>query len=330
VAKKLPLSLACWDYDRTKALENGSISPEGIELNYLPLGMPESFFRMLHHREFDISEMSLSWYTRTLGFDEPPFIAIPCFPSRMFRHSSIYVHVASGIDEPRDLIGKRVGVPEYQMTAAVWIKGMLAEHYGVPVESVSYHTGGLRQPGRSELPMNLPGEITVEPIGKHETLAELIESGGIDALYTAEMPEPFRAGSPNVRRLFGDYERVEREYFAATGIFPIMHTVVLRRDVDEKHPWVAQSVQTAFERAQQLAYHELEEMTALKVMLPWLPGHLESTRAAMGADFWPYGFERNRTTLDTFLRYSFEQGLLARRLEPEELFAPQTLRTARI
>jgi 4,5-dihydroxyphthalate decarboxylase len=326
----LPLVLACWDYDRTRALQDGRVRAEGIDLTYLPLGMPESFFRMLHHREFGASEMSLSWYTRTLTFDEPPLIAIPVFPSRMFRHSSIYVHARSGIAEPRDLIGKRIGVPEYQMTAAVWIKGMLAEHYGVPVSSVTYHTGGLRQPGRSELPLNLPSEISVRPIGDDETLNSLIESGCIDALYTAEAPESFRSGSPNVRRLFEDYERVERDYYAETKIFPIMHTVVLRRDLYESNPWVAQSLQTAFERAQAIAYEELEEMTALKVMLPWLPGDIGATRAAMGDDFWPYGFERNHKTLDTFLRYSFDQGLLTRRLEPEELFAPSTLRTAKV
>jgi 4,5-dihydroxyphthalate decarboxylase len=329
--KKLPLVLACWDYDRTRALQEGAIEPEGIDLVYLPLGMPESFFRMLHHREFDAAEMSLSWYTRTLTFDEPPLIAIPCFPSRMFRHSSIYVHTESGIEQPRDLIGKRVGVPEYQMTAAVWIKGTLAEHYAVPVDSVTYLTGGLRDPGRTELPMSLPAGIRVEPIGERQTLSQLIESGGIDALYTAEMPEPFRRRSPKVRRLFPEYQREERDYFRATRIFPIMHTIVLRKDVYEQHPWVAQSLMKAFAAAQQHAYEQLEEMTALKVMLPWLAAHLEETRATMGLDdFWPYGLDANRSTLETFLRYSYEQGLLTRTLSPEELFAPETLRTAKV
>lgn len=326
----LSLVLACWDYDRTRALQDGRVRPEGIDLRYLTLGMPESFFRMLHHREFHASEMSLSWYTRTLAFEQPPFIAIPVFPSRMFRHSSIYVNTHSGIGKPEDLIGKRVGVPEYQMTAAVWIKGILSEHHGVPVESVSYHTGGLREPGRTELPMDLPPAIRVEPIGVGETLAELLESGGIDALYTAEMPEPFRQRSPNVKRLFDDYERVERDYYGSTGIFPIMHTVVVRRDVYEEHRWVAQSLTKAFDASKLLAYDDLAEMTALKTMLPWLAAHLENTRLAMGDDFWPYGFEPNRATLATFLRYSCEQGLLPRRLAEEELFAPETLQTAKV
>jgi 4,5-dihydroxyphthalate decarboxylase len=328
---ELPLVLACWDYDRTRALQDGRVRPEGIELTYLPLGMPESFFRMLHHGEFDVSEMSFSWFTRTLSFDEPPLVAIPVFPSRMFRHSAIYVHAGSGIDRPADLIGKHVGVPEYQMTAAVWIKGILAEHYYVPVASVTYHTGGLRDPGRTELPMNLPPEIVVTPIGEGETLSELIESGGIDALYTAEAPETFRRGSPNVRRLFTDHAAAEREYFAKTGIFPIMHTIVIRRDVYEKSPWVAQSLVKAFEAAKEITYEDLEEVTALKVTLPWLTAEVERTKAAMGTDdFWPYGLDANRETIATFLGYSHDQGLLPRRFEPEELFAPETVRTVRV
>jgi 4,5-dihydroxyphthalate decarboxylase len=327
----LPLVLACWDYDRTRALQDGRVQPEGIDLTYLPLGMPESFFRMLHHGEFHASEMSFSWFTRTLSFDDPPLVAIPVFPSRMFRHSCIYVHAGSGIEQPADLVGKRVGVPEYQMTAAVWIKGILAEHHGVPVESVTYHTGGLRDPGRTELPMTLPPEISVTPIGEGETLSELIESGGIDALYTAEMPEPFKRGSPNVRRLFGDHAAAEHAYFEQTRIFPIMHTVVIRRDVYEANPWVAQSLVKAFVAAKKIAYDDLDEVTALKVSLPWLTAEVERTKAAMGTDdFWPYGLEANREAIATFLGYSYAQGLLPRRFEPYELFAPETVRTARV
>jgi 4,5-dihydroxyphthalate decarboxylase len=328
--RRLPLTLACWDYDRTRALQDGRIEPEGIDLTYLALGMPESFFRMLHHGEFHASEMSLSWYTRTIARDPRPFVAIPVFPSRMFRHSCIYVHADSGISEPRDLIGKRVGCPEYQMTAAVWLKGILAEHYGVPVESVTYHTGGLRQPGRTEVPMSLPPEISVTPIPADRTLSDLLESGELDALYTAEMPEPFRLGSPSVKRLFEDYETEEREYFRRTGIFPIMHVVVVRSDVYEANPWVAQTLVTAFEESKAIALEELYEVTALKVSLPWLTAHVEQTRRELADDFWPYGLEPNRHTLETFLRYSYEQGLLPEPLEPEQLFAPETVRTARV
>jgi 4,5-dihydroxyphthalate decarboxylase len=325
----LPLVMACWDYDRTRALADGRVKAEGIELTYLPLGMPESFFRMLRHGEFHVSEMSLSWYSRTVTSSPRPFIAIPVFPSRMFRHSSIYVHAGSGIKSPQDLIGRRVGCPEYQMTAAVWIKGILAEHYGVPVSSVSYHTGGLKEPGRREMPMNLPADIRIEPIPADRTLSQMIESGEIDALYTAEAPTTFEASSPNVRRLFADYQRVEEAFYLDTGIFPIMHTVVIRQDVYAANPWVARSLAKSFTEAQAIAYADLREMTALKTMLPWLPAHLEQTQAVMGEDFWAYGLDANRKTLDTFLRYAYQQGLLARELGAEDLFAPETMLVSR-
>ena len=318
--------LACWDYDRTRALQDGRVRPEGIELEYLPLGMPESFFRMLHHEEFDASEMSLSWYTRTLFREPQPFIAIPVFPSRMFRHSSIFINTGSGIRRPADLVGRRVGCPEYQMTAAVWIKGILAEHYGVPVNSVTYVTGGLKEPGRRETPMSLTEDIRIEQV-HDRTLSDMLETGEIDALYTAEPPTTL--ASPNVRRLFEEHAQVERAFYRETGLFPIMHTVVIRRDVYEADRWVAQSLTKAFNEAQRLAYADLAETTALKHMLPWLMAHLEETRNAMGHDFWPYGLDRNQATLDTFLRYSYEQGLTPRPLRPEELFARETLDTSR-
>ena len=320
------MTLACWNYDRTHALLDGRIQPDGIELNYLNLPVEETFFRMLRHREFDVAEISLSSYVVSLFTPERPFVAIPVFPSRVFRHSCIYVHAGGGIREPRDLIGKRVGTPEYQMTAAVWIRGILADEYGVPVNSVTYYTGGLESSGRAEkLKLTLPPDIRIQPIGPQQTLASMLASGEIDALHTARAPSSFRNGAGTVKRLFEDFQPVERDYFRRTGIFPIMHTVVIRRDVLEGHPWVAQSLYKAFSAAQRATYDDLAETAALKAMLPWLPAHLEQTRREMGDDFWPYGFQRNRDTLATFLRYSYEQGLSKSLLEPEQLFAPQTL-----
>jgi 4,5-dihydroxyphthalate decarboxylase len=327
----LPLTLACWDYDRTRALQDGRVRVEGVDLTYLPLMMPESFFRMLRFGEFGASEMSLSWYTRTVSGDPRPFVAIPVFPSRMFRHGCVYVNADSGIERPEDLAGKRVGCPEYQMTAAVWLKGILADRHGVPVESVRYRTGGLEQPGRTETPMELPERFEVAPIPGSSTLSEMLEKGEIDALYTAHMPSCFARGSARVRRLWADPVAVEQRYLAETGIFPIMHTVVVRSDVYAASPWVMRSLATAFEQARQVARADLYETTALKTMLPWLTAEAERTRDVFGTtDFWPYGLEANRTTLATFLRYSFEQGLSPRRLEPEELFAPETLAESRI
>ena len=330
-SSKLKLTFACWNYDRTRALADGRVRVDGIELNCLELPVEETFFRMLRHREFDVAEMSLSSYVVSLFHKPQRFVAIPVFPSRFFRHSSIYVNAAAGITTPKELIGKRVGNPEYQMTALVWIRGILAEHYGVPVTSVTYFTGGEEEPGRAEkLKLDLPPEIRVEPIGAKQTLSAMLASGEIDALYAARMPSSFAKGDGKVKRLFEDYVEVEKRYFRDTGIFPIMHTVVIRRDVYEKHRWIAQSLTKALARAQRETYADLHQTAALKVMLPWAIAHVEETRREMGTDFWPYGLDRNRKTLETFLRYSHEQGLAKRLLRPEELFAPEALESFRI
>jgi 4,5-dihydroxyphthalate decarboxylase len=327
----LRLTLACWNYDRTGALADGRVRPDGIDLTCLTLPVEETFFRMLRHAEFEIAELSLSSYVLSLFQPERPFVAIPVFPSRSFRHSCIYVHAASGIRGPKDLIDKRVGSPEFQLTACVWIRGILADDYDVPVASVTHVLGGQEEPGRQEkLRIDLPESIRVERIGPDDTLASMLERGAIDALYTPRMPSGFRSGSGRVVRLFADYPAVEREYFRRTGIFPIMHVVVIRRDVYERHRWVAQSLFKAFSAAQRETYADLSETAALKTMLPWLTAHVEETRREMGDDFWPYGLDRNRQALATFLRYSHEQGLSKRLLPPEELFAPETLESFKI
>jgi 4,5-dihydroxyphthalate decarboxylase len=329
--RKLPLTLACWNYDRTRALADGRVTPDGIDLTYLNLPVEETFFRMLRHREFEVAEMSLSSYVVSLFTPERPFVAIPVFPSRCFRHSCIYVHAGSNIREPRDLAGRRVGNPEYQMTALVWIRGILADFYDLPIDSVTYCTGGEEEPGRPEkLRLDLPDRIRVERIGADRTLSRMLADGDIDALYTAREPSTFRSAPDRVRRLFDDFPSVEREYFRRTGIFPIMHTVVIRRDVYEAHRWVAQALVKAFTAAQALAYADLRQTAAPTAMLPWLFDHVEETRRLMGDDYWPYGFERNQATLDTFLRYAFEQGLAKERLPAASLFAPESLERFRI
>ena len=327
----LRLTLGCWNYDRTRALQDGRVRADGIDLVYLDMPVEETFFRMLRHREFDVAEMSLSSYTVSLFREPQPFIAIPVFPSRFFRHSSIYVSTAAGIATPRDLVGKRIGNPEYQMTAPVWIRGILADEYDVPVDSVTYVTGGEEEPGRSEkLRLDLPPNIRVEPIGPGQTLAQMLATGEIAALQTARMPSTYAAADGRVRRLFEDFVDVEKAYYRRTRIFPIMHTVVIRREIYERDPWIAQSLFKAFCAAQRIAYDDLRQTAALKTMLPWLIDHVASTQRELGDDFWPYGFAPNRATLATFLRYHHEQGLSKRRLEPEALFAPETLESFRI
>lgn len=328
---KLRLTMACSNYDRTRAIADGRVAVNGIDLVWLNLPIEEIFFRMLRHHEFDAAELSLSSYVLSLFSEEPRFIAIPVFPSRCFRHSCIFIHPGSGIREPKDLIGKRVGVPEYQMTAGAWIRGILSDDYKVPVASVQYFRGGEEEPGRLEkLPLSLPPEIHLESIGPAKTLSAMLETGEIDALYTARMPSTFVNGTGNVRRLFENYQQVEQEYYSRTKTFPIMHVIVIRREFYEKSPWVAQSLFKAFAQAKRVAFDELYDSGALHVMLPWLLRHVEQTRSLMGEDFWQYGLERNAHTLGIFLRYSFEQGLAKCRLTPEELFAPESLESFKV
>jgi hypothetical protein len=320
---RLHLTFACGDYDRTRALEDGSVRPDGIDLTYLRLPVEETFFRMLRHREFDVAEMSLSTYVATLDRSPRPFVALPVFTSRMFRHGGIYLNAQAGVEKPSDLRGKRVGSPEFQLTACVWIRGILAEHHGVPVDSVTYYTGGQESAGRIE-----KGEVDtgldIRPIPAGATLSRMLADGEIDALYTPRVPSPFRDRDARVSRLFDDVVAVEKDYFAATGIFPIMHVVVVGRELYERHRWVAQSLYKACQVARDDAYTRIYDSSALRFMEPWLIQHLEDSKQLLGHDYWSYGLAENDKTLDVFLRYHHEQGLSLKRYEAADLFAPET------
>jgi len=320
----LPLTLACNGNDRTQALHDGTVRPTGIDLTTLALDPEELFWRTLRHREFDVSELSMSSYLMTLEADEPPFVAIPVFPSRFFRHSCIYVNVDAGIDEPADLVGKRMGVPEYQMTASLWVRGMLQDDYGVAPADVHWFHGGQEDAGGREekLDLSLPADLTLEAIPTGRTLSDLLVAGDLDALVTARTPSAFATDA--VERLFPDYRRVERDYYERTGFFPIMHTVVLRRDVYEANPWAAQELTKAFTAAKDRRLERIANTNELPVALPWLVAEVEATRDLMGHDYWPYGVEANRETLEAMTRYSHDQGLTSERLAVGDLFAPNT------
>ena len=326
----LRLSFGCWNYDRTRALMDGSVVPDGIDFTYLNMPVEETFFRMLRHREFDVAEMSLSSYVVSCFKEPRPFVAIPVFPSRSFRHAAIYVSEKSGIRAPRDLIGKRVGeLFAYGHDAAIWARGILADEYGVPIDSVTYYVGRLdKSTAREFAPFPPPSTIKVVEIGPDQTLDAMLESGEIDALYGAIVPPSFLKRNGTVRRLFPDYKEVERAYYRKTGIFPIMHTCVIRRDLYEANRWVAQALYKALKEAKAQGYdhyRSAERNMHRLMMAPWLTAHLEENRAVLGEDYWPYGLEPNRKAIDTFLRYHHEQGLSKRRLTPDELFAPETL-----
>jgi 4,5-dihydroxyphthalate decarboxylase len=321
------MTLACGDYDRTRPLIDGTVQPLGIDLTCLPMTIEEIFFRMARFREFDAAEMSLSSYLISLSAgDDAPFVAIPVFLSRSFRHSGIYLNTRSGIQRPEQLPGRTVGVAEYQLTANVWIRGILAEHYGVPVNSVRYRTGGLHRPGRPEkLKVSLPPDIEVAPIGPADTLSDMLASGAIDALYTPRTPRCFTEGHPDVARLFPDFREAEAGYWRKTGIFPVMHVVVIRADIYRRDRWVARSLMDALVRARTIALSGLDETASLRYMLPWLADDVASAQRVLGDNYWTYGLDGNETALAAITRYSREQGLIPRAYEPRELFVPEVL-----
>jgi 4,5-dihydroxyphthalate decarboxylase len=327
----IEITLACGAYDRTLALRDGRVVPEGVKLNYLPLVPEEIFYRQLRFREFQVSEMSMANYMILQSRGDNPFVAIPVFPSRYFRHGFIWVNAAAGVERPEDLRGKRMGVPEYHMTATLWIRGFLEDEYGVRPQDMHWFEGGENQPGRpSRLDVSAPPGVTIEHIPSHRTLNEMLVSGEIDALMAARYPTAFAEGNPAVRRLFPNYAEVEREYHRRTRNFPIMHCIALRRDVYEAHPWLAASLYKAFQRAKEICLAEMQETSALPLMLPWLLEDLDRTRATIGPDFWPYGLEASRHDVETLARYAHAQGLTARALTAEELFAPNTLSESRV
>jgi 4,5-dihydroxyphthalate decarboxylase len=323
---KLQLSFGCWDYDRIKALTDGTVQPEGIDLNWLNMPVEETFWRMMRHQEFDVSELSLSSFLIACDRGNPKFTAIPVFMSRSFRHSGIYVNANSGIEKPEDLKGKRVGIPEYQLSACVWIRGLLQHEYGVSPADMDWYTGGQETPGRIEkVKLDLPADVKIQPIGPEQTLNQMLESGEIDAFIAPRAPSSFIKGSPNVKRLFSDYVAEEKEYFKKTGIFPIMHVIAIRDEVLEKHPWVAANLYKALVQAKNKVYEGFNQTAAIKVTLPWLQAEVDRTKELMGEDFWPYGLEKNRKTLEAALTYSYEQGLIKRKLEVDDLFAKSAL-----
>ena len=311
------ITLAFQDYDHTRALVDGAVPVEGFALKVVTLSPPSQIFlRMLNEEEFDASEMSLSNYMIALGHGDNRFVAIPVFPSRVFRHSYIWVNAKAGIQEPRDLIGKRVGIADYSMTALLFIRGMLKHDYNVLPEDIHWFRR------RSEhVSIKAPATLRIDNIEKSQTLDGLLEEGKLDAVAVTSPPQGFKSGSPLVRRLFADARQVEAEYYRRTKIFPIMHLVVLRRALYEKHPLSVTALANAFQRAKLKAHDRLEEGLT---PTPWMNLDLEYARQVMGAEIYPYGVRANLPTLEAATLYSYEQGLTERKFEVRELFAPET------
>jgi 4,5-dihydroxyphthalate decarboxylase len=309
----LKLTIACGRYDRTQPLIDGRVAPEGVDLTFIALRPGETFWRMLNHEEFDASEMSLSSYSILRSEGDTRFIAIPVFPSRVFRHSALYLRADSKITKPQDLKGCRVGVGDYQMTAAVWIRGLLLHEYGVMPHDMEWVIG---RPVRSIKP---PEGVRLHNMPPDTTLEAMLEAGDIDALASVMIPKGL---GRTVRRLFADFRSVEAAYFNKTGIFPIMHAFVLKTRLYEHNPWLAISFYRAFCRARDMAYRTMYDTDALTVGLPWVIDEVEAAHQMFGAQIWDYSIEGSRPTLEALVAYLDEQGLSRRRMKVEELFAP--------
>ena len=327
----LKISLASERYDRVQAIFDGRVRIEGCELTTaVPLRAEEAFHRAFNGADFDVTEISASSYMMTLSRGEAAYVAVPVFLSKMFRHSAIYIRTDRGIRTPQNLVGKKIGMPEYQMTACLWTRGILEDEYGVRPRDIAWFTGGQEEPGRRERArLDVDKSVSITPIGPHQTLSTMLDAGELDGIISARAPSCYRK-NPKVLRLFEDFRDVEAQYFRKTGIFPIMHLLAIRRSLLDANPWLAVSVYKAFIAAKEIALHELLDAGINFVTLPWVYDEVRAAEKLLSADYWSYGLEPNRAAIEAMTRYSYTQGLSQRHLTAEELFHPSTLELSKV
>jgi len=328
---KLKITIACGNYDRVAAIKDGRVEVEGCEITFIPLEPEEVFFRAFRYQEFDVCELSFSSTMNMVAKNECPFVGIPAFVSRVFRHSGIFIRTDRGIKTPQDLKGKLVGLPEYQMTAPVWMRGIMEDEYGVKPTDIHWRQGGQDEPGRDErTPLKLTNGTDLQSIPEDRTLCDMFEKGELDALFTARAPEPFLRGAPNIGRLFPNYRQVEREYYKKTKMFPIMHLMGVRKSLAEQYPWLPGSLYKAFLKAKAIALKEVGELAALNVTLPWVEAETLDTIDLMGKDYWRYGIQECAHEIEALTRYSYSQGISVRKLTAEDIFAKSTFEISKI
>ena len=326
---RLPLTLAISEYDHVADLVNGRVEVEGIDLTCLSLPIEEIFFRFLSYREFDVSEISFAKYASLISQGDESLTALPVFPMRIARHSSIYIRQDGPVQKPSDLTGRRVGLPEWAQTSAVYTRGFLVHQYGLDLSRIEWLQAGVNQPGRKEkVALKLPPGVKLTP--RPETsLSEMLVSGEIDAAITAHPPDCFHDGHPNIRRLFEDFMEVEKRYVQETGIFPIMHSMAIRKELVNQNPWIAMNLLAAFEEAKRRSIDRALFVGSC-FPIPWGYELARRAQELLGKDYWPYGIDANRTTLDAFLQYAFEQGVCHRRVAIDELFPAQVQKRVRV
>jgi 4,5-dihydroxyphthalate decarboxylase len=327
---RLALSLAISEYDHVRDLSSGAAKAQGIALNTLSFAVEEIFHRFTRYREWEVSEMSMGKYTSLVSQGDRSVAAIPVFPSRVFRHSSIYVRRDGKVKAPADLRGRKVGLPEWAQTAAIYTRGMLVEEYGIPLDAIEWVQAGVDEPGREEkVELKLPRGVKLTP-RPDSSLDRMLLAGEVDAIASAHAPRSFEARHPDIVRLFPDYRPVEEAYFRKTGIYPIMHVIALRAEVLARFPWVATNLLEGFEAAKRLSLARAREITASRFPVPWIAAIADRADELFGGDPMPYGIAKNRTTLEAFLRFGYEQGVCHRLLAPEDLFPPEVQTTFKV
>lgn len=321
---KIQLSVAMGDYDRTRALCDGRVQIDGVDPVFMLLNPEEMFFRAMRSQDFDIAELSFSSYLVKHSRGESPYIAVPVFLSRAFRHTSIYVR-RDRIKTPEDLKGCRIGVPEYQLTAIVWARALLEDEYGIKPADVTWVRGGIDTPGRPEkIKLELPANVRLESAPEGKTITELLDEGEIDAFIAPRPPGVQALRNPAVGWLFDDPTAVAKDFYRRKRVFPIMHVVGIRNALAQQHPWLPGAVVKAFTQSKAAALEALGDTSATKVTLPFVEEQLHAARALMGQDYWSYGVAQNQPTLETFLRYHHSQGLSSRQVPLSEIFHPAT------
>ena len=325
MSKNLHLTVAVGDYEHVRDVMDGTVPVQGADLTVLRMPPEQAFYRFINHEEFDVSELSFAKAIAFASVGDPRFVLLPVFPSRVFRHSSIYVRRDAGLTRPEQLSGKRIGVPEWAQTAAVYSRGMLMHEHGVDLASVAWFQAGVNEAGRKEKArLKLPEGVTCTPV-PDASLSQMLLDGRLDAVLSARAPDAYFQHPEQVTRLFADSRSAEQAYFAKTGIFPIMHALAMRREVYERNRWLARNLMNAFEEAKTRSLHRALDITASHFVLPWVADLARDAQAMLGQDFWPYGLQANRVTLDAFCQYAFEQGVAHRFVAADELFVPETL-----
>lgn len=326
----LPLSMAISNYDHVSDVVYGRVRPEGIELNAMELPIEEVFFRMFNFVEWDIAEFSMAKYCSMTASGTSPFQALPVFPSRVFRQSAIYVATSANLTRPGDLAGRRIGIPEWAQTAGVYVRGFLQHQCGVQLKDVHWVQSGVNQAGRHEkVALALPAGVTIEAV-EDRSLNQMLLDGDLDGIISAREPHAFKARDPRIARMWPDYRSIEEEYFRQTGVFPIMHAVVVKNETLKRHPWVAMNLFRALEEAKNNSLRRLASIVNSRVAIPWSHVAYDNAEALLGKDLWPYGIEPNRRTLETFLQYCEEQGVTQRKIAVEELFPREVAQFAKV